>query len=386
VAAVRSTGPAVELPARIRAADGRVYDGPLVLERHRSVQLGLLHADSSGYIEITPGTRPPDGKLQVDRRNDTRHYVPARQGWLAAALEHIERIDRGDYARREFDGRPREEVFVGVTPRTLPKGTKPYVEYSRFVWVDVDQPEELHKLWRFLQERPAHLVVRSGGSGGAHAYWRLAAPLRARTVDEDSGEVVEWVERANQRLIHHLGRWVTVVEAGEQKRMFVGADRACADRSRVMRVAGTVNHKTGEHARIAWADLALPGYDIRALVGDLPDMPESKASGQKVGRHVDHRDPYRRIPPAMYFARLAGVEVPRHGLVRCPSPHHRDSHPSCKVGDDATDGWYCHGCSEGGAIYDLASVLDGGPTGRSLRGEAFGAARERVRAAFGELT
>ncbi len=40
----------------------------------------------------------------------------------------------------------------------------------------------------------------------------------------------------------------------------------------------------------------------------------------------------------------------------------------------------------GGAIYDLASVLLGGPTGQALRGEEFKRARAYVRDAFGELT
>jgi hypothetical protein len=38
-----------------------------------------------------------------------------------------------------------------------------------------------------------------------------------------------------------------------------------------------------------------------------------------------------------------------------------------------------------GAIYDLASVLLGGPWGHDLRGEAFKRARAYVADAFGEL-
>jgi hypothetical protein len=43
------------------------------------------------------------------------------------------------------------------------------------------------------------------------------------------------------------------------------------------------------------------------------------------------------------------------------------------VGIDSTQGWKCHSvsCGAGGAIYDLASVLLGGPYSRELRGEAF---------------
>ena len=78
--------------------------------------------------------------------------------------------------------------------------------------------------------------------------------------------------------------------------------------------------------------------------------------------------------------------MPRGGLVRCPAPRHDDTHPSCSVGVDAEQGWCCHSASCGarGTIYDLASVLLGGPWGRELRGEAFKRARARVTDVFGE--
>jgi len=43
-------------------------------------------------------------------------------------------------------------------------------------------------------------------------------------------------------------------------------------------------------------------------------------------------------------------------------------------------------CGARGAIYDLASVVLGGPWGRELRGEAFKRARSYVADAFGEIT
>jgi hypothetical protein len=80
--------------------------------------------------------------------------------------------------------------------------------------------------------------------------------------------------------------------------------------------------------------------------------------------------------------------VPHGGLARCPAPWHPDTHPSCSVGTDSTTGWKCHSacCGAGGAIYDLASVLLGGPWGRELRGEQFKHARSYVADVFGELT
>jgi hypothetical protein len=44
------------------------------------------------------------------------------------------------------------------------------------------------------------------------------------------------------------------------------------------------------------------------------------------------------------------------------------------------DHWWCCGCGRGGEIYDLASLLEGGPWGSELRREAFRAARELVAA------
>ena len=44
---------------------------------------------------------------------------------------------------------------------------------------------------------------------------------------------------------------------------------------------------------------------------------------------------------------------------------------------------WCFGCSRGGGVHDLASLLAGGAWGRHLRGEAFRAVRELVAAALG---
>jgi hypothetical protein len=152
-----------------------------------------------------------------------------------------------------------------------------------------------------------------------------------------------------------------------------------------MRLAGTVHNKTGAYARVVEADFQLPAYPIAQLVGDLPD-PTSHTS-RRSGRSGRSSDPYKRISPAEYFEKLAGIVVPRDGLVSCPAPGHVDRHPSCSVGASPDRGWCCHSgsCGARGAIYDLASVLLGGPWGRELRGEAFKRARAYVADAFGEI-
>jgi hypothetical protein len=333
-------------------------------------------------VELTPGTRRADGKLALDRRQRPEHYLPGgaagRRDWLDGLLAHAEQIVTGAYAARRAAG-AREEAFVGVAPRTQHRGDKHAIAHSRFLWVDVDEPGELAALWALLAERPCHLLIESGGSGGAHAYWRLAEPLAATQLEPTTGGVIEPIEQANLRLIHELG-----VDADGRPRV---ADVACKERARVMRLAGTVNYKTGQYARVVEADFALPAYPVAELVGALPDLSPARLPDKPGRRASAEADPYKRIAPPEYFRRLAGITVPLSGLVSCPAPAHLDRHPSCSVGAEASQGWCCHSgdCGARGAIYDLASVLLGGPWGRELRGTAFARARERVRGAFSDV-
>jgi hypothetical protein len=329
------------------------------------IQLGLLHRQTEGLVELTPGTRDTDGRLHVDRRSRPEHYLPGggsgRTQWLARLLDHAERITAGEYAGKRR-GAAREEVFVGVAVRHEPRGSKHAVSESRFLWVDIDGPDRLDVLWEFLAERPCHLLVESAGSGGCHAYWQLDRALPARFGDREP------IEQGNLRIIRALGDEV--------------ADPQCKERSRVLRLAGTINYKTGAYARIIEANLALPAYEPHRLVGDLPDPPGAVPIAPRRDARIDG-DPYKRLAASTYFALIAGIQVPpRGGLVRCPA--HADEHPSCSV--SATEPyWKCHACGAGGTIYDLASAILGGPTGHELRGDAFKRARAFVVEALGEV-
>jgi hypothetical protein len=366
-----STGPPPGLRCRVRLADGRTFCGELAAERHRALQLGMLHSHSEGLVELAAGTRS-DGTLQIHTRTRADHFLPGggtgHERWLEALLALA-----ATHANRG------EELFIAAAVRSRPRGDKHAVSHTQALWVDIDQPGQLHHLWAFLAERPCHLLLDSGGSGGVHSYWLLDEPLPA-TQTLDNGRVLEPIEHAHLRLIHHLG-----VDDPTGKPNV--ADTQCKDRSRVMRLAGTINSKSRRYAQILEADFHLPPYPIAALIGNLPDPP---TQGPPPGgpRRVNHADPYKRISPPEYFEALAGIEVPRGGLVHCPATWHADQHPSCSVGTDSTQGWKCHAasCGAGGAIYDLASVLLGGPWGRELRGEQFNRARAYVADVFGELT
>ena len=368
------------LPTRVRLADGRIHEGAISAERHRRLHLGLLHSDSDGYVEIAAGRRPPGGKLRITTRRDAGHFLAGGanggRGWLEALLALVARHDAAG-----------DEVCVAPAVRCERGAAKPHVAHTNWLWIDVDGADGLPAVRRLLRDKPAHLVVESAGSGGVHCYWRLRSPLPARAdatgstrpADERAERTTtDAIEAAHERLIFALGfAW------RDGTPVPTVADRACKDRSRVMRLAGTVNGKTGRHARVIWADLALAPWPVRELVGDLPDPPKPKRARARAAGLINHDDPYKRVPPAEYFLRLARIEVPEHRLVSCPNPAHGDTTPSCHVGSDAGEGWCCFGCGAAGAIYDLASVLLGGPTGQWLRGEQFRRAREHVIRTFG---
>ncbi len=246
------------------------------------------------------------------------------------------------------------------------------------MWLDVDKPDRLPALWDFLAERPCQLLCESAGSGGVHCYWKLAEPLPAERLDERTGEVVELIERANLRLIHALG--------SDPDGTPNVADRQCANRDRVMRLCGSPNHKRGEWARIIEADFALEPYPVEALVGDLPD-PDSRQYARKPIVEREDEDPYRRIPAVEYMVQIAGLEPDRAGFVHCPNPAHPDRNPSCSVRGPRPELWCCQACGAAGSIYDLASLVLGGPWGRGrLSDDAFRRARAYVLDIYGELT
>ena len=130
------------------------------------------------------------------------------------------------------------------------------------------------------------------------------------------------------RLIHHLGD---------------GADYASFDRNRFMRVPGTRNFKSGRYCQIVYADLTSRAYDVRDLVGGLPDPPADDPRAPKRIRRRRWRrrragrrssDPVERWTPREYFAALCGItEYDQDSKVRCPLPDHDDPRASLWIGE-----------------------------------------------------
>ena len=91
-------------------------------------------------------------------------------------------------------------------------------------------------------------------------------------------------------------------------------------------------------------------------------------------------DGYAAAPPGM-------ATLVRHGFVHCPNPAHPDRNPSCSVRGPRPELWCCQACGAAGSIYDLASLVLGGPWGRGQLGDdAFRRARAYVLDIYGELT
>ena len=370
------------LPCRVRLADGRVFCGALPAARHRSLQLGLLHAD-------TRRARRAHARDAPRRRAARRRPPPARRALPARRRGRRPELARARCSptpsgsspaptRARARGTAREEVFVGVAPRVRAAGTRDAVAGTRWLWIDVDRPDRLDALWSFLAERPCHLLDRLRRLR-RRARLLEARPPAARPPRRPDGVAIEPIERAHARIIHALG-----VDADGRPDV---ADPRCAERSRVMRLAGTINHKSGAWARVLEADLALAPYRDRGS-RRRPAGPAVRGAPARVraARHGVRRpvqaDRTARILPAAgrdrRAARRARV-LPRPAATATGT--RRAASAPCP-----SRGWCCHSASCGarGAIYDLASVLDGGPWGPALRGDAFARARARVITAFGE--
>jgi hypothetical protein len=241
----------VELPLQVRLPDGRTVDREVAAWRHRRLHLALLHSATNGYVEIGQGHRAPGAKTWWGYRGETSSFVPGggmrghESQWLDRALDRVTAAVGGW----------RNEVAVGPAARGSFSREEASIVSTRWLWLGVDR-EALPGFDDLLRERPAHLRVEPAERGDQHAYWMLDRPLPAATIDRRTGMSRKWIELAHRRLIRRAG----------------GSDSACAVAHQLMRLSGTVNYECGRHARIIHADLALPPYPARGLVGDLPDL------------------------------------------------------------------------------------------------------------------
>lgn len=250
-----------------------------------------------------------------------------RSGGMGRCFVPIARLDAAADAVACRSGST--DVFVGVLPRwRLGGGRSSVADQARVVWVDIDSGGASSRLDAFA---PApSMVVASGGSGHLHAYWRLASPADPVLV-----------ERVNRRLAVALG-----------------GDLQCADRARILRPAGTVNHGRD---RAPVRLVALSGQPVAlsrleaALSGVAASTPP-RSSGPRSAT-VTSGDRLLGVEAERYVRLLTGQAVGCGRKVHCPL--HEDRTPSLHVYENPADGWYCFGCGRGGSVYDLAAAVWG---------------------------
>jgi len=138
---------------------------------------------------------------------------------------------------------PRVNVFIGAAPRVREEGTAAAVERVWCLWADLDGEASLERLYDF---RPLpSIVIRTGSPGCAHAYWPLRESIPA-----------EWARLANRRLARRLG-----------------GDLHATDAARVLRPAGSLNHKHNPPAPALCTRLELDVRTLAEVVRGLPDDP-----------------------------------------------------------------------------------------------------------------
>ncbi len=174
---------------------------------------------ASSLLEIRPLT--VDGRPAPERA-----FIPVRQA--------------AEAKRRIVELAPHRNVFIGVAPRVRPEGKAAAVARVWTLWADIDTAEDLAALRSF---DPAPSIVIESGSGGVHAYWPSRRPLSPADA-----------QRCNRRIA-----------------LALGGDMNATDPARILRPAGTLNHKHDPARAVACTRLELQTFDALEVVGKLPD-------------------------------------------------------------------------------------------------------------------
>jgi hypothetical protein len=177
----------------------------------------------SSFFELRPLT--PEGRPAPR----DRAFIPVRE--LNAAGQRIRELA------------PRLNVYIGAAPRVRENGTAQAVERVWTLWADLDGREALARLAKF---RPLpSLVIRTGSTDHAHAYWPLREPVSPAGA-----------QRACRRLA-----------------LALGGDMAATDPARILRPAGSLNHKRTPPEAVRCTRLELNVFTVEQVAGTLADSP-----------------------------------------------------------------------------------------------------------------
>lgn len=244
---------------------------------------------------------------------------PIRRAGGAGAQEYINLPGYSDAADRAAKLASIYDVYFGVAPRTRQAGGKDAIVDVPAVWADVDSPDAVAALVTF--SLPPSIVVESGTPGNLHAYWLLDTPIPPADA-----------ERLNADLAHHLG-----------------SDPKVTDASRVLRLPGTLNHKSNPPSEVRLIECNGKRYHADALAQEAAIT--AAATGPAASDSTVLID--------SLLDALDSVSPSGNGWVAC-CPAHDDQHPSLSVteGDDGKPLLKCHaGCSYGAILNALEPRL-----------------------------
>ena len=192
-------------------------------------------------------------ELAAGERIEVRHRPPSPDGRMRRAFF----ADAREAARLAVRLGAENDVYVGVAARHGEDGTKKGVCRMAAVWADLDAKDGHTREGRLAQidELPCRpsMIVWTGG--GFHAYWPLEEPAGSPR-DMDRAELA-------------------------MRRLAAGLDSdPVYDRSRILRVPGTYNHKYGE-PRPVTLEVFEPGrrYALARLLEMARSLPGAADAG-----------------------------------------------------------------------------------------------------------
>lgn len=282
-----------------------------------------------------------DALLSIIAGRDTEGYFDVRcLGRGGRVVEQWFPLHDHDATRRFVYEKSRAlDVYVGAAPRFRRKGGKADIQHSWALWVDCDEEKSAGCVDRLHTFRPRPTIVVNSGSGmNCHAWWALSEPLTEK-----------WLERANERLRYRLGPTLD----------------KCSNLDRVLRPAGTLNHKHNPNVPVVVKYMTDSVYTVNDVAKNLADPPAKPPAKPRHDTHSD--DPLLGVSAERYYTVLTGRPVGR-GNVRCPFPAHHggeERSPSMRLYDNGT--FFCFGCSVGGSVFQFGAHL----WNMGTRGSAF---------------
>ena len=221
-------------------------------------------------------------KLGAAERSEIRHKRPGEAQTMSRKF-FADPMEAARYAVSLMH----EDVYIGVAPRHGEDGTKASVARLRALWADLDLKGDHTRegrMWQ-LEGLSCHPSMLTWSGGGWHPYWLLKEPAEG-SKELDKAELI----------MQHLAE---------------GLDGdPVHDRSRVMRMPGTFNHKY-EEPRLAKLEHCAP--ELRYGLDQLLEMAKGlpRRAGREPGRagRVQHdvlNGPIREGQRNVALASIAG--------------------------------------------------------------------------------